>query len=75
LSKEVEGEQVEFSDAVLQTMTDVSRVRKIYKLNNSGGVNGREKEDAVNESIQVDKERKELEMLILGSMALRGATN
>jgi EKC/KEOPS complex subunit CGI121/TPRKB len=71
----VEGEQVEFSDAVLQTMTDVSRVRKIYKLNNSGGVNGREKEDAVNESIQVDKERKELEMLILGSMALRGATN
>lgn len=71
----MEGEQVEFSDAVLQTMTDVSRVRKIYKLNNSGGVNGREKEDAVNESIQVDKERKELEMLILGSMALRGATN
>jgi EKC/KEOPS complex subunit CGI121/TPRKB len=71
----VEGEQVEFSDAVLRTMTDVSRVKKIYRLNNSGGVNGRRKEGTVNESIRVGEERKELEMLILGSMALRGATN
>lgn len=71
----VEGEQVEFSDAVLHTMTDIARVKKIYKLNTTGGVNGRAKGGVVNEGGKAKDENKELEMLILGSMALRGATN
>jgi EKC/KEOPS complex subunit CGI121/TPRKB len=71
----VEGEQVEFSDAVLHTMTDIARVKKIYKLNTTGSVNGRAKGDAVNGSRKAEDENKELEMLILGCMALRGATN
>lgn len=75
LSKVVEGEQLEFSDAALQAMTDVARVKKIYKLNGSGVVNDRGKENPVNGNDRAGDERKELEMLILGSMALRGATN
>jgi EKC/KEOPS complex subunit CGI121/TPRKB len=71
----VEGEQVEFSDGELHTMTDIARVKKIYKLNCSGGVNGRGKESAGNGSDRTGQDSKELEMLILGSMALRGATN
>jgi EKC/KEOPS complex subunit CGI121/TPRKB len=67
LSKVVEGEQIEFSDAVLETITDLSRVRKIYKLHNTGKVTSQSDGGA--------GERRELEMLILGSMALRGATN
>ena len=69
----MEGTQVAFSDDGLQDMTDLARVRKIYRLNttNSGGkktVNG------INGTSEVG-ERKEVEILVLGSMALRGATN
>ena len=75
LTQSVEGEQIEFSDAELQSMTDVARIKKIYKLNNSAGVNGQAKGNAVNGDVRAGDENKELEMLILGSMALRGATN
>ena len=68
LTKSVEGIQVEFSDEVLAEMTDLARVRKYYKLNGIGGNIG--KDGATSKD-----ERKEIEMLILGSMALRGATN
>ena len=50
-------------------MTDLARVRKIYKLIGGGGggknwvKNGGE------------DERKELEVLVLGCIALRGSTN
>ncbi len=72
LAKVVEGVQVPFSDAEMSDMTDLARVRKIYKLNVAGG--GRKPINAVNGASEID-ERKELEVLILGSMALRGATN
>lgn len=54
-------------------MTDLARVRKIYKLNAAGGGT----KQAVNEvkGMSEDDERKELEILMLGTMALRGATN
>jgi EKC/KEOPS complex subunit CGI121/TPRKB len=47
-------------------MTDLARVRKIYKLN-GGGKNG--------VKVEGEDERKELEILVLGSIALRGSTN
>lgn len=56
-------------------MTDLPRVKKIYKLNNAGFVNARPKGDAVNGEAGLGDEGKELEILILGSMALRGSTN
>ena len=75
LTQSVEGEQIDFSDAELQNMTDVARVKKIYKLNNSASVNGQAKGNAVNGGGRAGDETKELEMLIIGSIALRGATN
>lgn len=74
LSKVVEGTPVAFSDAVLSETTDLARVRKIYKLNSAGG-GGAAKKDAVNGIPGDQAAGKELEVLVLGSMALRGATN
>jgi len=68
----VEGAQIPFSDTELRDMTDLARIRKIYKLNASGGA-----KKAVNgiNGVSANDESKELEVLVLGSMALRGATN
>lgn len=49
-------------------------MKKIYKLNSSGS-GGKGAKGLVNGKGKEDAEKKELEMLILGSMALRGATN
>jgi len=77
LEAEVEGEMVGFEDEVLEGMTDFGRVRKVYKLNSGGG--GRKKEEieglSINGVEMEQEERKELEMMVLGAMALRGATN
>ena len=72
LSKVVEGEQVAFEDEVLRVMTDLGRVRKIYKLN--AGSEGKKGAAQVN-AVMVEDERRELEVLVIGCMALRGATN
>ena len=64
-------------------MTDLARVKKIYKLNavagaakgkgkGGGVVNGN---GMVNGEGEEKDERRELEMLVLGAMALRGVTN
>jgi EKC/KEOPS complex subunit CGI121/TPRKB len=65
-------------------MTDVVRVRKIYKLNSSGGGGGKKKGpvnggggEGLNGNgvgSEVD-ERKDLEISVLGCMALRVVTN
>lgn len=78
LDKEFQGEQVSFDDEVLAEMTDLARVRKIYKLNAVGG--GAGKKGAVNgaNGVSASKEkdeRKELEVFVLGCIALRGANN
>jgi EKC/KEOPS complex subunit CGI121/TPRKB len=73
LSKEVEGEQVAFEDEVIREMTDLARVKKIYKLNSAGGSG--KKGVVVNGLGNEMGEIKEAEILVLGSMALRGATN
>lgn len=67
----IEGTTVTFHDDVLARMTDVARVRKIYKLNTSSVLTvGREKrKEAAGTKLEV----KELEAMILGLMALRGA--
>jgi EKC/KEOPS complex subunit CGI121/TPRKB len=51
-------------------MTDLARARKIYKLNGGGGGGGK---NGVKGGIE--DERKELEILVLGCIALRGSTN
>lgn len=66
------GESIEFSDKCLAQKTDLVRVRKLYKLNTSahnkqndikGGASGVKDEFAL----------KELEISVIGLMALRGA--
>ncbi|TVY85662.1 EKC/KEOPS complex subunit, partial [Lachnellula willkommii] len=68
----VEGEGVGFEEEVLAGIVDVGRVRKIYKLN-GGGSGG--KKSVVNGVANEGEERRELEVSVLGAMALRGASN
>jgi EKC/KEOPS complex subunit CGI121/TPRKB len=85
LASSIEGQQVPFEDSVLAEMTDVPRVKKIYKLNSGGGGGGAKRNGQVNGGIEGlsvngmgmrnEDERKELENLVLGAMALRGVTN
>jgi EKC/KEOPS complex subunit CGI121/TPRKB len=66
-------------------MTDVPRVKKIYKLNSGGGGGAKRNEQvsggrmeglSINGmGMRTEDERKELENLVLGAMALRGVTN
>ncbi|RYP80440.1 hypothetical protein DL769_002467 [Monosporascus sp. CRB-8-3] len=63
LREHVEGTGVPFSDEVLSGTTDWAKVRKYYKLNGIGWLDG-----IKDESLK----RREMEMLVLGSMALRG---
>lgn len=75
------GTQVEFSDEVLRAGVDEARVRKYYKLN-SGGSGAAEKKktnglNGVNDGSGMVKEvdeKRELEVQVLGGMALRGAS-
>ncbi|KAM0171694.1 hypothetical protein ACHAPF_007941 [Botrytis cinerea] len=76
LSSVVEGEPVPFDDESLASMVDIARVKKLYKLNALGG--GGKKSGANGVSGKAENkldERKELEIMVLGAMALRGATN
>jgi EKC/KEOPS complex subunit CGI121/TPRKB len=81
LTSSIEGEQVPFEDSILQQLTDVPRVKKIYKLNSSGGgkknaqLNGTAMDGLSINRNGEENERKELELLVLGAMALRGVTN
>jgi len=73
LGASIEGEQIAFTDEELQNMTDLARVKKIYKIN-AGSSGGKKAVTNGMNGFKVDEE-KELEIWVLGSMALRGATN
>lgn len=86
LSTSIEGTQVPFSDDFLAAMTDWERVRKAYKLDGIGALGGSGNGKGVKRVDGMglngvgrvkgeEEERKEMEVLVLGSMALRGATN
>lgn len=79
LSSSVEGKPIDFSDQTLAQMTDLARVRKIYKLSTPAVAKGRQSvrgNAAVlnGDSAALDLDRKEIEVNVLGLMALRGAT-
>lgn len=67
LSQSIKGNWVPFEDRVLAQTTDIAKIRKIYKFEppSKSRPSGQE---------PVDHERKELEVIILGLMALRGAS-
>ncbi|KAL8696510.1 MAG: hypothetical protein Q9224_002756 [Gallowayella concinna] len=88
LSDNIEGTPLPFTDLEIAQVTDIVKVRKIYKLTNvtkgNSRINGKgrkekQKQDEGVGSVngdqgQEDAERKELEIMVLGLMALRGAT-
>ncbi|KAI1334592.1 CGI121 protein [Xylariaceae sp. FL0016] len=63
LRQHIEGRMVPFADEMLAQFTDWSKVRKYYKLNGVGCLDGVKDEAA---------KTREMEMLMLGGMALRG---
>ncbi|KAI0451976.1 kinase binding protein CGI-121-domain-containing protein [Xylaria acuta] len=63
LRTHVQGKSVPFTDEMLSELTDWGRVRKYYKLNGLGWLDGFKDEAAKN---------RELDMLVMGGMALRG---
>ncbi|KAL9074911.1 MAG: hypothetical protein Q9161_002050 [Pseudevernia consocians] len=89
LATTVKGTAADFSDAALAKVGDVAKIRKLYKLSGvgeagpkgkrrrkdgseegSGGIGGSKAGDT---GADANRERKELEVAILGLMALRGA--
>lgn len=66
---------IEFCDRRLALTTDLAKVRKVYKLNNSTRVVRNKQQDAKSWCTGVEDEvaLRELEIAILGLMALRGA--
>ena len=72
LKKAIEGTAVNFSDAELKNTTDMARARKIYKL--SAQAYGTSKKASESSGVPTEEaERTELEVIVLGLMALRGA--
>ncbi|KAH8700312.1 protein cgi121 [Talaromyces proteolyticus] len=67
LTKSVEATPVSFDDETISSMSDISRIRKIYKIAQSSSKSG--DDAAVNGHVV-----RELEVSIIGAIALRGAT-
>ncbi|KAL9613127.1 MAG: hypothetical protein Q9167_002292 [Letrouitia subvulpina] len=81
LSSCIEGTSIPFRDSNIRTLTDLDKVKKIYKLagaakSTSGKSTTKGMADKVNQELDKDDEGQwqELEAIILGSMALKGAT-
>ena len=79
LSANLEGTMVDFNESNISRLTDMGRVKKIYKMDDKmSGKEGRKKhssqiKEAPSTEQQMD-DRKEIEMIVLGQMALRGLT-
>jgi len=72
LSDNIEGQEVTFEDASFGNVCDTTRIRKIYKIPST---TARKTDKQVNgEAETILDQTKSLEVQILGSMALRGAT-
>ncbi|KAL8850595.1 MAG: hypothetical protein Q9221_004465 [Calogaya cf. arnoldii] len=88
LSDSIEGDPVPFNDAEIARFTDIGKVRKTYKLSDTVGKTNRDKakgrghRPGQDEGVDlvdgngcgVEAERNGLEVMVLGLMALRGAT-
>lgn len=83
LARSIQGTAVEFNDEALAGTTDVAKIRKVYKLPGVGEQGAKAKrrrkdgtEEGSGEVVGTGKgpewERRELEVAILGLMALRG---
>ncbi|MCJ1442932.1 MAG: hypothetical protein MMC23_003429 [Stictis urceolatum] len=71
----VEGRSLDFDDATLSLLSDMTEIRKTYKLNATPKSKAIDiSEDGGQGQMDRNEERSELEVAILGLIALRGAT-
>lgn len=76
LTDAIKGNAVSFNDDNIRELSDLAQIRKVYKLSSAAAL--KKKKDPTQllngeSSGAVDDERKEVEMQVLGVMALRGA--
>ncbi|KAJ9294166.1 hypothetical protein DTO271G3_7028 [Paecilomyces variotii] len=72
LGETVEGSPVQFSDETLSAISDVSKIRKAYKLGAAPAKPTKATSDQVNGTH--DSSQRDLQVALLGAIALRGAT-
>lgn len=71
LGKVIEGTPVPFNDETLSTISDVGKIRKAYKISPPATKPAPGAATHVNGSL--DDTRRDLEVSVLGAIALRGA--
>ncbi|KAL1858681.1 hypothetical protein Plec18170_002887 [Paecilomyces lecythidis] len=72
LGQVVEGSAVPFNDETLSAISDISKIRKAYKM---GAAPGKPTKAASNQTNGThDNTQRDLEIALLGAIALRGAT-
>ncbi|KAF1990505.1 CGI-121-domain-containing protein [Aulographum hederae CBS 113979] len=75
LQEHVQGTSLPFSDASIAELNDLSKIRKIYKLDQPAGKPGgaRQGKKGKNADQSAGEGRREMEAVVLGMMALRGS--
>ncbi|KAL8797060.1 MAG: hypothetical protein Q9195_000831 [Heterodermia aff. obscurata] len=75
MRESIEGTAIEFSKDNVSKFTDVKKVKKIYKIDNKMDVQERKNRGSEKVKVmgQLD-DREEMEVIVLGMMALRGQT-
>jgi len=77
LASVVQGTRIPFTNESLAPITDVARVRKIYKLDTpsegTSKVKGAKLPNGVSQASTVENEKKEMEKAILGLIAIKGS--
>lgn len=79
LDSAVEGVSAEFANEVLYGISDLGKIKKAYKISPAPAIKGRAREsnpqvNGATGSEDNTRERRELEIAVLGAIALRGAT-
>jgi hypothetical protein len=76
----IDGTPLDFSDKNLANLNDLSRIRKVYKLNAPNPKGGSKPSREVDSTVTVaggggrTNERAQIEAWVLAAMALRGAS-
>ena len=70
----IEGQAVEFDDVSLSEMSDLAEIKKVYKIGTGPSKGKQSGAGGVIDTAREAKERQDIEVTVLGLMAIRGAT-
>lgn len=73
LERSVEGSLVPFSDQVLSDISDISKIKKTYKLGALPSPESKVVSNQVDGAQSVDDAKRRLELTMFGAIALRGS--